>query len=340
MQPIRIGTRGSKLAMWQAEWVASALRGSGLDAKIVQIATLGDTRSESIGKLSSVGVFTKSIQTALLNGEVDVAVHSLKDLPTDPVDGLRLAAVPKRESNCDVLVCREAASLRDLPPDTKVGTGSTRRRAQVLFARPDVRVLDIRGNVDTRLARLDSGDFDAILLAEAGLRRLGLHERISTVLPATDFLPAVGQGALGIETRSGSDDIASAMARLDDTESRVSVTAERSLLRALRGGCLAPIGAWGRIESNLLRLDAAVFSPDGARRLHAYTEGNADDAENVGEIVADQLKQARCWRVVGRCPLREHQPAKSDDTTFRHMRCKCVSATVGKSPDGIVRVWF
>ncbi|MEX0936364.1 MAG: hydroxymethylbilane synthase [Pirellulales bacterium] len=293
---LRLGTRGSPLARWQAEWIAAELANTGVQVELVSIATQGDTqRGGAIGSLGAQGVFTKEIQRVLLDGTIDLAVHSLKDLPTDVVEGLMLAAVPPRERPGDVLVSNTAKSLDELPEGARVGTGSLRRRAQLLHVRPDLQVQDIRGNVDTRLRKLDDGRYEAIVLAEAGLRRLGLDNRIGQSLSPRILLPAVGQGALGVEARENDAEVLEVLGRLDDAASRQAVLAERSLLAALRGGCLAPIGAWARpAETSAygdagLILTAVVLSSDGQARLEAAGEAPADEAETLGRRVADEL---------------------------------------------------
>lgn len=286
--PIRLGTRGSALARWQAEWVAGQLSERGIAVQLTLITTQGDISTQPLGAIGGQGLFTKEIQRALLDGRIDLAVHSLKDLPTEPVPGLVLAAVPPRESNQDVLVCR-AASLDELPAGARVGTGSLRRRAQLLHYRPDLLLEDIRGNVETRLKKLDEGQFEGVVLAQAGLRRLGLEDRITQVLPLQLMLPAVGQGALGIETRAGESELHAALQPLDDPATHAAVLAERSLLAALRAGCLAPVGAWARLEDGQLRLDAVVLSPDGRSRLAASVAGPGDRPVELGAQAADQL---------------------------------------------------
>ncbi len=287
---LRLGTRGSQLARRQAEWVADQLRRLGRAVELVEIATRGDwEQGSAVGALGSTGVFTKEIQRALLAGDVDLAVHSLKDLPTEVSEGLGIAAVPPRESPADVLVTRTATTLQDLLQNARVGTGSLRRQAQLRHVRPDLRIAEIRGNVDTRLRKLDEGQFDAIVLAEAGLRRLGLAERITQVLPFDVMLPAVGQGALVIECRSEDAKTQAAVAPLDDSATRAAVTAERALLAHLRGGCLAPVGAWGRVDGELLQLFAVVLSADGARRLAANDSAGIEAAPALGRQVANNL---------------------------------------------------
>ena len=290
-RPLRIGTRSSPLARWQAEYVAARLEQLGNEVEIVFITTQGDVRSGPLGQIGGQGLFTKEIQRALLAEEVDIAVHSLKDLPTDPVEGLKLGAVPLRESPGDVLVSTKFNDFASLPLGARVGTGSLRRRTQLLHTRPDLVIEDIRGNVDTRLRKVDKGEFDAIVLAEAGLTRLGLATRITQVLPKELMLPAVGQGALGIEIRASDELAQMAVGPLNHTETRAAVVAERALLAKLRGGCLAPVGAWGRMEEQKFLLDAVVLSSDGKVRIHARGHASASDATSLGRRVAHDLQQ-------------------------------------------------
>jgi hydroxymethylbilane synthase len=274
--------------------VAARLRQLGHAVEIVEITTAGDEHQRGpVADIGAPGVFTKEIQRAVLAGDADLAVHSLKDLPTDPVAGLTLAAVPPRESPADVLVARGNLQLEQLPEFARVGTGSLRRQAQLRHARPDLKIEGIRGNVDTRIRKLyekgAGGEFDAIVLAEAGLTRLRLAGRISQVLTADVMMPAVGQGALGIECRADDQSALAALRDIDDADSRCAVTAERSLLAHLRGGCLAPIGALGQIAGDRLLLSAVVLSPDGSRRLSASETASRADAETLGRRVADLL---------------------------------------------------
>jgi hydroxymethylbilane synthase len=290
VRPLRIGTRSSPLARWQAEHVAARLRELGSEVELLFITTQGDVRSGPLGQIGGQGLFTKEIQRALLAQEVDIAVHSLKDLPTEPVDGLTLGAIPARESPGDVLVSAKFKDFASLPTGARIGTGSLRRRTQLLHVRPDLVVQDIRGNVDTRLRKLDEGEFDAIVLAEAGLTRLGLADRITQILSKDLMLPAVGQGALGIEIRASDDRAQTAVRPLDDAATRAAVMAERALLAELRGGCLAPVGAWGRIEAGELLLDAVVLSGDGKVRLDARDTSSSHDAAILGIRVAQSLR--------------------------------------------------
>ncbi|MDA1050896.1 MAG: hydroxymethylbilane synthase [Planctomycetota bacterium] len=286
---IRLGTRASALARWQAEWVAGRLTELGAAVELVFIKTGGDGTTTPITESGGQGLFTKEIQRALLDGRVDLAVHSLKDLPTEHIDGLSLAAVPPRESPRDAFLSNRFTGIEQLPSGSRIGTGSRRRQSQLLHARPDLTVHDIRGNVETRLQKLDDGEYDAIVLAEAGLKRLGLADRITQPLPPTTMLPAVGQGALGLETREDDATTIAVVKQLDDAETHACVLAERTMLAALRGGCLAPVGAWGRVSDNLLLLDAVVLSADGTTRLAASVSGDIDSAVSLGAEAARQL---------------------------------------------------
>ncbi len=290
---LRIGTRGSALARWQAEWVAARLRDAGVEVSLAPISTQGDRQQTGpVETIGGQGVFTKELQRALLDDQIDLAVHSLKDLPTDAVPGLALAAVPERAPCGDVLICRLASSLDELPPGAVVGTGSSRRRSQLWHARHDLQMADVRGNVDTRLRKLDEGQYDALVLAEAGLLRLGIARSKMQVLPKEVMLPAVGQGALGIEIRRADNEVRKVLAPLDDRPTHQAVIAERAMLAALRGGCLAPVGAWGRIEAERLRLSGVVLSGDGSRRVAAESSVSPESAIALGETVAsDLLKQ-------------------------------------------------
>ena len=297
---LRLGTRASKLARWQADWVAAQLADLGADVELVLITTTGDQdQTGPIENLSGQGVFTKEIQRALLENQIDLAVHSLKDLSTQSVPGLTLAAVPPRGPVADALISRNRLTLDKLPAGAIVGTGSLRRRTQLLHARPDLKITDIRGNVDTRLAKLDAGDYDAIILAVAGLERLALTDRITEAISKNIMLPAVGQGALAIETRDADEATLSLVQPLDDPATHASVHAERALLKDLEGGCLAPIAAWAHVEGDRLTLTARVTSIDGRKQLDAE-ESLAIDTTNqtsalqsaaaLGQIVAAHLR--------------------------------------------------
>jgi hydroxymethylbilane synthase len=287
---LRIGTRASALARWQANWVRDELVRLGFDVSIVPIATQGDRdRQSSLADFGGQGVFTKEIQKALLQGTIDLAVHSLKDLPTVTVAGLQLAAVPKRASSSDALVSHAANSLRDLPSTARVATGSPRRRAQLLHFRSNFQFVDLRGNVDTRLRKLDEGECDALILAEAGLKRLGLAHRITELISPDIMLPAIGQGALGIEIRSGDEPTFTAVTQLNDTHSELEVLAERSMLSALQAGCLAPVGVFSSATPQGITLTGVVLNSSGTRRLVASSKDTVDAPLELGKRVAEDL---------------------------------------------------
>jgi hydroxymethylbilane synthase len=287
------------LARWQADWVAARLREGGVTVELVPITTQGDQQSrQPITSFGGEGVFTKEIQRSLLEQRIDLAVHSLKDLPTEPVEGLCLAAVPPRAPTADVLLSRGGESFDQLPPGATVGTGSVRRRAQLWYARKDLQMADIRGNVDTRLRKLDEGQYDAIILAEAGLRRLGMDERIVHALPYSLMVPAVGQGALGLETRRDDTVTRAAVTALDDGPTHAAISAERSLLATLRGGCLAPVAALAQVEDGQMSLTAVVLSFDGRQRLVVVEQGSAETAEALGRSVAEKLLQQGAAKLI------------------------------------------
>jgi hydroxymethylbilane synthase len=294
---LRIATRASNLALWQANFVADLLRSLdlGLQVELVHVTTTGDRLGDaSLSGLGGGGVFTREIQHAVLDGRADVAVHSLKDLPTEPVSGICLAAVPKRASPWDALVLpRESssavASIRGLPPHARIGTGSQRRRAQLLHLRPDLQFLDLRGNVETRLRKLDEGASSALILAEAGLDRLGLSTRISARLASPDLFPAVGQGALGLECRSDDAIVRPIVERLNDPTTWSAVTAERQTLARLGAGCHAPVGVSTTVEGDDLTLEAVVLGRDGKERLHSKTTGPLADPVAIGNQAAEDL---------------------------------------------------
>ncbi len=293
MKSLRIATRQSPLALWQAEHVAELLAARDVATQLIPLVSRGDVDMNPIDGTRQVGMFTKRIQQALLDDEGDIAVHSLKDLPTEVDPRLLLAAVPARESVADCLVSPQAWSLGELPKGAKVGTGSRRRGAQLLSVRPDLAIEPIRGNVQTRLAKLESGEYDAIVLAEAGLIRLEMHDLPRVRMPLEQMLPAPGQGALGIEIREGDEEAMAAVATLDDPATRAAVTAERSLLAALHGGCLAPIAALAEVQGDQLRLTAVVLSGDGHKRLDesAVTGWESGDPLGCGRRIAEQVTE-------------------------------------------------
>jgi hydroxymethylbilane synthase len=304
---VRIGTRGSPLARWQAEWVADRLRAlhPELHVTLVEIKTRGDRdRNTPLAELGGLGLFTKEIQRALLENTVDIAVHSLKDLPTQGPAELALGAVPPREGLADALVAPRFKTLEALPVGATVGTGSLRRKAQLLFLRLGLNVVSVRGNVETRLSQAIDGRLDAVVLAEAGLRRLGLERHVTERLEPPRFLPAVGQGALGIECRADDDGIRVLLGALDDAATRRAILAERSALAELEGGCMIPLGAWGRdLEGARLALDVAVFDPDGRERVSVAIEGPSADPEGLGRRAAEQLRGQGAERLLQRPPL-------------------------------------
>jgi hydroxymethylbilane synthase len=281
--------------------VAALLSSAGaVEIELVRVTSSGDRdQTRPVAELQSQGLFTKEIQQAVLDGRADLAVHSLKDLPTEETPGLVLAAVPERETVADVVVSREGLGWKQLPHGARIGTGSRRRRAQLLNLRPDFEMLELRGNVETRLQKLRDGDHDAIVLAYAGLKRLGLEDQITEILSPDVMIPAVGQGALGIETRADDVSTQQLLEQLNHAPSRAAVTAERALLAALRGGCLAPVGAWARIESNgQLKLEAVVLSLDGRQRLEASSSDSADQAEALGQRVAAELDRQGAAKLI------------------------------------------
>ena len=292
MNALRIGTRGSALALWQAKSIAEALCQTGVETELVVIKTSGDKfQQTSFSQMGTKGVFIKELEDALLDRRVDLAVHSMKDVPTELPDGLTIAAICKREDVRDALLSSNGASLETLPQGARIGTSSLRRQSQLLHARSDLRMLEIRGNVDTRLEKMKRGDYDAIVLAKAGLDRLGLSANISQVLPHEVSLPAAGQGAIGIEARAGDGETLRVLAALNDVETRCGVAAERAALAGLEGGCQVSIVAWGRVENGKLVLDVAVLSPDGTQRLWERSSGAPGEAEAIGERVAQKLRE-------------------------------------------------
>ena len=291
MKPVTIGTRGSKLALWQAHWIEERLKDRNVPTRIEIIKTTGDKITNvTLAKVGSEtglkGVFTKEIEEALIAGSIDLAVHSLKDLPTELDPRLAVNCIPKRADPRDALV---GMTLAELPKGATVGTSSLRRAAQMRHLRPDVQVEDIRGNVDTRLRKLDEGRYDAILLASAGLHRLGWQDRIAEILEPEVMLPAVGQGALGVETRADDEAIHELLSPLDDPETRIAVTAERALLAALGGGCQVPLGAHAILDGERLSLLGVVVSQDGRQTVRAAVTGAGDAPEALGQAAAARL---------------------------------------------------
>lgn len=294
-QKLIIGTRGSKLALWQAEHVAALLRQQhpGLEVELKRIVTTGDKILDvPLAKIGGKGLFTKELEQEMLAGRIDLAVHSLKDMPTELPPGLTLAAITERLDAGDALVSRKYASLAQLPAGATLGTSSLRRKAQLLRARPDLCIRDLRGNLDTRLKKVESGELDAIVLAVAGLRRLGWGEAIAEVLEPAVCLPAVGQGCLAIEARQGDAEVLPLLAFLNHQPSRQAAEAERSFLREVEGGCQVPVGVYAQEAGTRLQVEAAILSLDGARCLRARKAGAPEEAQRLGLELARELLQA------------------------------------------------
>jgi hydroxymethylbilane synthase len=305
-EKIVIGTRGSQLALWQTNWVKGRLERAhaGLEVEVKIITTMGDRVLDvSLPKLGEQGkgLFTKELEDSLLEARIDLAVHSLKDLPTELPGGLEIGAICEREDVRDALVARDGiGSLDDLPQRARVGTSSLRRHAQLQAARPDLVIEPVRGNVDTRLRKLDAGDYDAIVLAAAGLLRLGRGDRISQYLGEAVMLSAVGQGALAIETRSGDARVDSLVRALEHGPTRLACDAERAFLKGLGGGCLVPIAALGKIDGDELHLSGLVARPDGSEIIRGRQSGEKEEAEAIGRRLAGDLLERGADRVLAR----------------------------------------
>jgi hydroxymethylbilane synthase len=291
-QTLRIATRQSPLALWQAEHVAAALGRvhPGLVVEIVGMTTRGDRILDApLAKVGGKGLFVKELEQGMLEGTADIAVHSMKDVPVDFPPGLRLAVILEREDPRDAFVSERFDGLADLPKGARVGTSSLRRQCQILERRPDLRIEPLRGNVNTRLARLDAGDYDAIILAAAGLKRLGFAARIRRLLEPGESLPAIGQGAIGIECRIDDARTNALIAPLHHTDTAERVLAERALNHRLQGGCQVPIAGYATLDGDRLDLSGLVGDPDGSRILRARAEGRRGEAEALGTAVADAL---------------------------------------------------
>ena len=299
MNSLRIGTRGSALARWQAEFVRAGLARHGVAAELVIIRTSGDRdRQSSLRVIGGKGVFTKELEDALLEERIDLAVHSMKDVPTTLPAGLEIAAICEREDVRDALISRGGLKLDQLPSGARIGTSSLRRQAQLRHYRSDFEMVDMRGNVDTRLAKLTQGDYDAIVLAKAGLDRLGKAEQITEILAPEICLPAAGQGAVGIETRKQEGSIAAAMRKLNHRPSQTAVEAERAVLAGLESGCQVPIGVWARAESGNLIIDACVLSADGTESIREKRRGPSENATELGRSVAAALLERGADRLL------------------------------------------
>lgn len=289
---IKIGTRGSKLALWQANWVKSALNAgnTSIAVELVPIKTRGDKILDvPLAKVGGKGLFVKEIEDALLNGRIDLAVHSMKDMPSEIPDGLCVGAIPEREIPQDVLISKKGLLLHDLMPGARIGTSSLRRSAQLLHARPDLVILPLRGNLDTRLKKLETENLDAIILAAAGVKRLGLENRITEYMDENVMLPAVGQGALCIEIRQNDPEIEPIIAALNHQETWTVVMGERAFLNRLEGGCQVPIAAHGKLEKNTFTLCGLVAAVDGTTVIKETLSGPEDSSESIGVNLANRL---------------------------------------------------
>ncbi|MBU2702515.1 hydroxymethylbilane synthase [Sporomusaceae bacterium BoRhaA] len=291
-QQLVIGTRGSKLALWQAEYIAECLRKQHkeLTVTLKHIVTTGDKILDvPLAKIGGKGLFTKELELSMLHGEIDLAVHSLKDMPTELPQGLSLAAITQRADPYDAFVSTRYAALDDLPQGATLGTSSLRRKAQLLHYRPDLVIRDLRGNLDSRLRKLDEGQFDAIILAAAGLKRLGWGERISQILPPEICLPAVGQGALAIEARQGDSEVFSKLEFLNHEPTYLVTTAERAFLRTVEGGCQVPVGVFGQWLEHEICLEAIIASVDGKRLLRQVVRAPKEQATESGCVLAKKM---------------------------------------------------
>ncbi|HEX6234011.1 MAG TPA: hydroxymethylbilane synthase [Jiangellaceae bacterium] len=316
MSALRLGTRGSTLALAQSHQVADAITAaSGRPVELVHITTHGDASQEPLARIGGTGVFVNALREALLSGAVDLAVHSLKDLPTAPFEGLVVAAIPPREDPRDAVCARDGLTLGELPEGSQIGTGAPRRAAQIEALGMGLKIVDIRGNVDTRLAKVASGDLDAVILARAGLARLGRLDEITETLDPIQVLPAPGQGALAVECRDDDAELIELFATLDDHTTRSAVTAERTLLAALEAGCTAPVGAYAEAaegdEDLELYLRAVVVSLDGAVSIRKSATGPLDAAEQLGRDLAAEMLDDGAGAVVDardRAPKEETVP--------------------------------
>ena len=293
---LRIATRKSPLALWQAEHVASLLLQQNIATTLVPLVSTGDVDMRPIDGTRQVGLFTKRIQQALLDDEADIAVHSMKDLPTEKIAALALAAIPAREDVRDCLVSNQSWSIDKLPKNARIGTGSKRRAAQLLNARPDLEVLPIRGNVQTRLQKLSEGEYDAIMLANAGLLRLEMSDLNRSILSVNEMLPAPGQGALGLEVRSDDDEAKQSVAAISDFKALAAVKAERTILSRLNGGCLAPIAAYAFFSDEGFEITARVLSTDGQQSIEnrmtaSVDPDDEDECKSVASQTSDQVTE-------------------------------------------------
>jgi len=292
LREIIIGTRSSNLALWQANFVKEEIEKKYSDIKVglKTMKTKGDKILDApLSKIGGKGLFTKELEEAILNKEVDIAVHSLKDMPVALPKGLEIAAVTKRQDAGDAFVSDKYESFDKLPIGAKVGTSSLRRRAQLLNKREDLKIFDLRGNVETRLRKMREENFDAVILAVAGLKRLGFQDKIKEIMPKDIMLPAVGQGALAIETRENDDRVKDIIAFLNDTDTKTATSAERAFLTRVEGGCQVPVGVYGEVSGDTLKLAGVIASLDGKRLYRKEIETNVENAESAGKSLAEDL---------------------------------------------------
>ena len=293
MRSLRIATRRSPLALWQARFVAARLKELGVSSELVPMATRGDEILErSLQTGGGKGLFIKELESAMQEGRADLAVHSMKDVPAELPDGFALSAILERDDPRDALVSNQVGRFEDLPPGAVLGTSSLRRQAQLLYLRPDLEVRSLRGNIGTRLAKLDAGDYDAIVLASAGLRRLLMEERIAQLIDPDLCLPAAGQGAVGIECREDDAELIALFARLDHAQSRLVVTAERAAARALSGSCQVPVAAYAVGVGEVIHLRARVARPDGSEMIQRECRVKPDQAVAAGTTLAEEMLAA------------------------------------------------
>lgn len=299
MATLRIGSRGSQLALWQANHVAELLRSRGHHVEIEVIKTTGDKITEvALAQVGTKGMFTKEIEEALADGRVDLAVHSYKDVPTELMSAFEIGAVLEREDSRDAFVSVEHETVDALPRGAHVGTSSLRRQAQLKAVRPDLRVSPLRGNVDTRLKKLQSGEYDAIVLAQSGLKRLGRTEHVRGLMDTKLMCPAAGQGALAIEIRSGDEQTRSHIVFLDHVPSRIETQCERAMLNALGGGCQVPIGVYAKVIDRVIRVQAVVARPDGSEVIRLSLEGDAEQPVSVGQELGRELLAAGAQKIL------------------------------------------
>ncbi|MFO0795153.1 MAG: hydroxymethylbilane synthase [Candidatus Brocadiaceae bacterium] len=290
-----VGSRGSKLALTQTNWVISELKrlNPEFEFLIEKISTKGDKITDvPLSRLGGTGLFTKELEVALINEKIDIAVHSAKDVPTELHEGLMIGATPKREDPHDVLISNNNAALEKLADDARIGTSSLRRKAQLLAFRPDFKILDLRGNLDTRLKKLDSDDMEAIIVAHAGLIRMGYTGTISQIIPFNIMLPAVGQGSLCIEIRKNDERIKKIVSRIDDRQTKTAVDCERALLAKLQGGCQVPIGAYAEVQENTVSIEAVISTLDGSHAIRDKHSGPIKQAVKIGEELAQRMLES------------------------------------------------